>query len=287
MGTLKFTAALAALALAGCATVPDAGPVATGPLPAGSRYVALGSSNAAGANIPPVAIDRPARCGASEVSYARLLARRLTLNLTDATCGGATTVQVLQPWNELPAQIDAVTADTRLVTISIGGNDLNYMGVVFAGSCRMGLRDPRMAAGSECPTVPEPDAAAYTRVENQIVAIVQAIKARAPQARVVLVQYLTLVGDASCEQAPIGEADAALARRLAAGLAAATSRAGERSGADVLAADITSRDHTACSADPWTRGLAAGYAGAQGAPWHPTAAGHAAIADMLERLLAS
>ena len=161
------------------------GPVATGPLPAGSRYVALGSSNAAGANIPPVAIDRPARCGASEVSYARLLARRLTLNLTDATCGGATTVQVLQPWNELPAQIDAVTADTRLVTISIGGNDLNYMGVVFAGSCRMGLRDPRMAAGSECPTVPEPDAAAYTRVENQIVAIVQAIKARAPQARVV------------------------------------------------------------------------------------------------------
>lgn len=283
MGTLKsFLAAGAALTLAGCATVPDA----RGSLPAGSRYVALGSSNAAGANIPPVASDRPARCGASEVSYARLLARSLNLTLTDATCGGATTVQVLQPWNELPAQIDAVTPDTRLVTISIGGNDLNYMGVVFAGSCRAGVPDPRRASSDPCPVVPEPGAADYERVENQLVAVVQAIHARAPQARVVLVQYLTLVADAPCELAPLQEADAALARRLAAGLAAATARAGERSGADVLPVDAASRDHTACSADPWSRGLVAGYTGAQGAPWHPTAAGHAAIADMLERLLA-
>lgn len=266
--------------------MPDTGPVATGSLRTGAHYVALGSSNAAGANIPPVATDRPARCGASEVSYGRLLARRLNLTLTDATCGGATTVQVLQPWNELPAQIDSVTSDTRLVTISIGGNDLNYMGVVFAGSCRAGLRDPRLPGGAECPTVPEPAPADYTRVENQIVAIVEAIRARASQARVVLVQYLALVGDAPCEVAPLGEADAALARRLAAGLAAATARAGERSGADVLPADVASRDHTACSADPWTRGLAAGYSGALGAPWHPTAAGHAAIADMLQQLLA-
>ena len=43
---------------------------------------------------------------------------------------------VLAPWNELPAQIDAVTPDTRLVTITIGGNDLNYIGNLFmVGRC--------------------------------------------------------------------------------------------------------------------------------------------------------
>lgn len=285
---MRLGGALLALGLAGCATVPSASPAPPArleTLPAGSHYVALGSSNAAGANIPPLASGRPARCGASQVSYARLLAGRLHLNLTDATCGGATTDQLLAPWNELPPQIDAVTADTRLVTISVGGNDLNYMGVVFAGSCRAGVADPRRAAGEACPVVPEPGAADYARVEDRIAAIVAQVRARAPQARVVLVQYLALVGAAPCASAPIGEADAALARRLAAELAAATARAAASSGADVLPVDGPSQDHTACSAEPWTRGLAPGYSGAEGSPWHPTAAGHAAIADMLEQLL--
>lgn len=287
---MKRFAGVLALALAGCVTVPDRGP-AVPPretaMPAGSHYVALGSSNAAGANIPPLASGRPARCGASQVSYARLLASRLHLTLTDATCGGATTAEVLAPWNELPPQIDAVTPDTRLVTISIGGNDLNYMGVVFAGSCRAGVGTASRPAGEVCAAVPEPDAAAYARVEDRIAAIVQQVHARAPSARVVLVQYLALVDDEPCAAAPMGEADAALARRLAANLAAATARAAVQSGADVLPMDVASQDHTACSAEPWSRGLAPGYDGSQGAPWHPTAAGHAAIADMLEQLLAN
>ena len=286
---MKRLAGIAALALAGCVTVPDSGtgmPARNEALPAGSHYVALGSSNAAGANIPPLATGRPARCGASQVSYSRLLASRLNLDLTDATCGGATTAQVLAPWNELPPQIDAVTADTRLVTISIGGNDLNYMGVVFAGSCRAGVADSRRAAGEACAVVPEPSAAAYAGVEDRIAAIVEQVHARAPAARVVLVQYLALVGEAPCAAAPLPEADAALARRLAANLAAATARAAARSGADVLPVDGPSQGHTACSAEPWSRGLEPGYNGAEGAPWHPTAAGHAAIARELERLLA-
>lgn len=286
MGTLKPLAApslslLAALALASCATVPDAG----GSLPAGSRYVALGSSYAAGANIPPLAEGRPTRCGASAISYSRLLAQRLDLALTDASCGGATTAHLLGAWNELPAQVEAVTADTRLVTITVGGNDLNYMGLMFAGSCRAGLRDPRLPAGAPCPTVSEPSAADYARVENQIAEVVQQVRARAPQARVVLVQYVALVGDEPCAAAPMSEDDALVARRVAAALAAATARAGERGGADVLPVERASLGHTACSAQPWSRGLAPGYTGAEGAPWHPTAAGHAAIADMLAQML--
>ncbi len=97
------------------------------------------------------------------MSYSRLLAAQLRLRLTDASCGGATTAHVLAPWNELPAQIDAVTSDTRLVTITIGGNDLNYMGVLFAASCHAGtmtgplaerMRDP---ATGQCRPLPVPD----------------------------------------------------------------------------------------------------------------------------------
>lgn len=256
-------------------------------MPAGAHYVALGSSNAAGANIPPLATDRPARCGVSQVSYLRLLAQGLNLRLTDVTCGGATTRHLLGPWNELPPQIDAVTADTRLVTISIGGNDLNYMGVVFAGSCRAGVANPRRPVGeAPCAQVREPAAADYAGVEERMVAAIGAIRARAPQARVVLVQYVSLVADTPCAQAPIAPDDAALARRLAANLSALTARAAARGGALVLPVDTASLDHTACSAEPWSRGQAPGYDGSQGAPWHPTPAGHRAIAAMLARLLA-
>ncbi|GGC13951.1 hypothetical protein GCM10011494_35940 [Novosphingobium endophyticum] len=37
--------------------------------------------------------------------------------------GGATTAHILGPWNELPAQIDALTDDTALVTVTIGVAD--------------------------------------------------------------------------------------------------------------------------------------------------------------------
>lgn len=260
-------------------------PPAENALPAGSHYVALGSSYAAGAGIPPLASDRPARCGASQASYPRLLAARLRLDLADASCGGATTAHLLGAWDELPAQVEAVMADTRLVTITAGGNDLNYMGLLFAGSCRAGVADPRRPAGAPCPAVPEPSAADYARVEGQLAAVVREVRARAPQARVVLVQYVALTLESSCADAPLTEADRLAARRVAAGLAQATARAAAQTGAELLPVDAASQAHTPCSAQPWSRGLVSGYDGSQGAPWHPTAAGHAAIAEMLERLL--
>ena len=272
--------ALAPLALSACATMPP--PAAIAP---GSHYVALGSSYAAGAGNPPLASDRPARCGASQVTYSRLLAQRLHLTLTDASCGGAVTANVLEAWNELPAQVDAVTPDTRLVTLTVGGNDLNYMGLMFAASCRAGLRDPRLPVGAPCPTVPEPSTADYARVEGQIAAIVNAVHTRAPQARVVLVQYVALVGAEPCADTPLLADDAATARRVAEGLAQATARAAAATGADVLQIDTVSQGHTPCSAQPWSRGLSRGYDASQGAPWHPTPAGHAAIAERLAAVL--
>jgi lysophospholipase L1-like esterase len=266
---------LLAVGLASCATTP----LPRNAISPGAHYVALGSSYAAGAGIPPLAADRPARCGASQASYSRLLAARLGLTLTDASCGGATTAHLLGAWAELPAQLDAVTPDTALVTITAGGNDLNYMGLMFAASCRAGLRT--RGGDAPCPSVSEPGQADYANVSEQLARIVATIRQRAPSARIVLVQYVALVGRDPCSTTPLLADDAEMARRVAQGLATATAHAAERSGAELLPMDAASQAHTPCSANPWSRGLSEGYDMSQGAPWHPTAAGHAAIADML------
>ena len=277
-------AALAAFALlAGCATTPSP--------PTGAHYAALGSSFAAGAGIPPLATDRPARCGASQLSYSRLLATDLGLRLTDASCGGATTAHVLSAWDELPAQIDAVSPDTRLVTITIGGNDLNYIGVLFSASCHAGAQSGALVARLQdtatgaCRPLPLPDAAAIQAVEDNIAELLSAIRTRAPQARVVLVQYVALVPDHPCAAALLDLSDAASARLVASELAQASNRAATRAGVEVLAMDRLSLGHTACDAEPWARGFGEDFDASQGAPWHPSPDGHTAIAEALAEVL--
>lgn len=278
-----LASALSLLALAGCMTTAPGRPPEAARLPAGARYVALGSSFAAGAGIAPLKAGAPARCGRSEASYATLLARRLGLTLEDATCGGATTAHIFGPWSELPPQIDAVTPETRLVTLTIGGNDIGYVMNLMAASCPpegwtyQGRTMP-------CPAMRLPQADAYAKLEGQLRAVVQAIRVRAPQARVVFVQYVRMVPDAPCPALRLSGANALELRAVGEQLARVTARAATAEGAAVLAADQTSRGHTSCDAEPWSVGPAL-PAGTTGAPWHPTAAGHAAIADALAQMM--
>ena len=60
-----------------------------------SRYVALGSSMAAGPGIRPSAPGAPFGSGRSARNYAHLVAERLGLDLVDVTFSGATTANVL------------------------------------------------------------------------------------------------------------------------------------------------------------------------------------------------
>ncbi|WP_041289427.1 hypothetical protein [Kribbella flavida] len=72
----------------------------------GSRYVALGSSFAAGPGIAPE-IDKAA--GRSQRNYAHLVAERLELDLIDVTYSGATTAHLLsERQDDAPPQINAV-----------------------------------------------------------------------------------------------------------------------------------------------------------------------------------
>ena len=245
----------------------------------GAEYVAIGSSFAAGAGIGPLREGTPERCGRTPVNYAGLVAERMGLSLRDASCGGATTAHVLGAWDELPAQIEAVGPDTRLVTITIGGNDVSYVGGLFAASCEERGMAERM--GGSCPDFTAPEEAKWTALERDMDAIAEGVRARAPSALLVFVQYVGLVPEGACSSVPLTPGEVGLARLMAKRLAKVTAQTAERHGAVLLPVHAMSQAHLPCSAVPWAKAFPEGDAGGSGAPWHPTAEGHRAIAEAL------
>ena len=268
--------ALAALALSGCAA---ADLESRAMLPSGATYVAMGSSFAAGPGLPPMRENTPSRCQRSTRNYASLLADRLGLDLVDVSCGGATTTHVLEGWSELPPQIDAVTAQTRLVTVTIGGNDVSYVRNLMAASCR--------ADAARCYPRGAVTEADWAKDEANLRAIVRRVRRRAPQARIVFVDYLSLLPErGSCPAVAMAEADLSAGRATAARLRTLTNKVAREEGAELVSAAALSRGRTACDPEPWTVGAAVSDPAAGGIAWHPNAAGMRGIADALAAHLA-
>ncbi|SMC32039.1 SGNH/GDSL hydrolase family protein [Novosphingobium sp. B1] len=274
---MRLSLAVGALAL----SIPaishaDARPAA--PVP-GERYVAMGSSFAAGPGVGPNKPDTPSRCGRGQFNYPALLAARLKLDLVDATCSGATTEHVLGPWKEIPPQIEAVDASARLVTITIGGNDIAFVGNIMAALCESSAKpDPRCQPWRE---ITEADWAAD---ERNLRAIVQGVRKRAPKARIVFVDYITVLpAKDACPALPITperlEQSKAVARRLS----RLTAHVARAEFAEVFRFSEKSRTHAPCSDKPWSNGMTAPVE--DGIPVHPNRIGHEAAAEGLAAFL--
>jgi lysophospholipase L1-like esterase len=247
-----------------------------------TRYVALGSSMAAGPGIRPRAGGAPCGSGRSARNYAHLVADRLNLDLVDVTFSGATTAHVLADrQRSAPPQIDALDGSETLVTVTIGGNDVGYIPLLMAASLPRLLR-PVPLLGGRLRELLDPRAReeALGQVADSLRAVAAVIRRRAPRARVVFVDYLTLLPPPGVPAAPLSQADADLGRHVAARLEELTAAAAEVTGCEIVRAGNASREHHAWSADPWTVG-AAWPLPWRPAPFHPNAAGMRAVAELI------
>ncbi|MDP9116832.1 MAG: SGNH/GDSL hydrolase family protein [Actinomycetota bacterium] len=203
------------------------------PPPTAGVYVAMGDSYAAGPLILP--LSDPLTCIRSAVNYAGLLAGRLDVRvLRDVTCSSATTANFAGPQagavlGTAAPQYSALSADTTLVTVGIGGNDVGLVGL--AESCINILPAP---LGASC-------AAKYTaggvdQYSQRIQAfastygtVIDRIHRLAPHAVVLMIGYPTTIRaggcfplqpilgpDATYIQAKIDELNAAMAAESAA-----------------------------------------------------------------------
>ncbi|BEV00389.1 SGNH/GDSL hydrolase family protein [Novosphingobium olei] len=252
------------------------------PLQSGDRYVALGSSYAAGPGLGTVEDGAPQRCGHGAASYSRVLARTLSLNLVDASCSGSTTEHILEPWNEIPPQIDAVTANTKLVTITSGGNDVAFVTNLGAAAC---ATMPVGTRPTQCPTRHTVSEADWQGVEARLHKIAQEVRRRAPEAKLVFVDYVTVVGrKAGCASLPGSADELAASKATAQRLAALTAKVARREHAVLIRASKLTADHAPCDAQPWSAGLTPPPAD-QGVPLHPGPLAHGAIARTIAATL--
>lgn len=252
---------------------------------------ALGSSFAAGPTLPPVA-DRAAMRSAA--NYPHRLAAALGADLVDLTVSGATAgtilhgPQVIAPGVQFPPQIDGLPPAADLVTLTAGGNDLQFIGSMLAAAWRRYDPGAPMSAllGPQYPRIPPATAESVGAVASELARIVGAVRSRAPRARVVLVDYLTVLGDASRSSVVDFDVDELRAlRALQEALERAFRHAAGQSGAELVAVSEHSRGHGLGSAEPWVNDFVPDQRRTAGS-FHPTADGMAAVADLLVAALA-
>jgi lysophospholipase L1-like esterase len=184
----------------------------------------------------------------------------------------------------VPPQLDAVGPEADLVTVTVGGNDVEYLLTLLRCSYRADPAGAPAAAGAFFGTPIDPAAvdAALAALPERLVGLVDTVRARAPRARVVLVDYLTVVPGRATAAFPMSEEHRELCAGIGRRLEAATAEAARGSGAELVAASAVSRDHAVGSAQPWVTGWEFGdlLTGGVG-PYHPNAAGMRAVADLV------
>jgi lysophospholipase L1-like esterase len=198
---------LLAVPLLPAALLIAAAPAQAGPSerPINAEYVALGDSFAAGPLILPQEQLDP--CLRSSVDYAHLVAQALDVGtFRDVTCSGATTANILDtpqpadlPWDPaVPPQIGAVSADTTLVTLSIGANDIGLAGMALG--CFNVLPQPLGTSCQATETAGGVDRGAklVDSVAPKIAATLDAVHAKAPHARILITSYGNYIQHDGC-----------------------------------------------------------------------------------------
>src|SRR5437016_8998045 len=182
----KAILGVCSLLLAGVGVIAQALPSTAVVTP--NSYVALGDSYASGPWIPNVVHSA---CLRSDHNYPSLVAdARHFSSFRDASCSGARTTDMTQsqqtnPYTFVPPQFDALGPDARLVSVTIGGNDIGLSNV--AATCaELSLLNLFGAPCEDRYTEGGTDAlaAAVVAAAPRVAAVLQGIHQRSPLARV-------------------------------------------------------------------------------------------------------
>lgn len=173
------------------------------------NYVAMGDSSAAGPLIPD---QSGGACFRSDKNWPSLLAAELGATLTDVTCSGAKTKDFAgKQFSDTAPQYDALNVDTDLVTVAIGANDLD-MGAVVPSCINPFPQPPGVDSGCKNFYVVNGEDTLQNRIEElrpKIGEMIEEIKRRAPNARIVLTGYMTYYQPGGCwPKDPVWSGDA-------------------------------------------------------------------------------
>ncbi|MFI2612984.1 SGNH/GDSL hydrolase family protein [Kitasatospora sp. NPDC018619] len=295
---LRRSTALAAVAVGTALALTSTSARAAAPAP--RHMVALGDSYAAGAGVPS---QSAGLCLRSDRNYGHLVAGALqAVTYTDATCSAAKIKAMTQPQYDAfirvnDPQLDAVGADTDLVTLGIGGNDLAAsdlgLGELVATCIAGAVVNP---LGTPCKDVYHhghwdwnsmswqygtDDLAERIRttIAPQLADTLRRIHAKAPGARVLLVGYPSVLpadGTRCVLRQPVTPGDVEYMRGVLDGLNAALKSTAAANGATYVDTATPTAGHDVCSDDRWIEGA---LPGSPAVPFHPNAAGERVMAQ--------
>ena len=251
------------------------------------RYVAMGDSYSAASGVLPVDPTAPLPCLRSTRNYPHVIAARVDVRLRDVTCGAAETGDYFEEqYDGVPPQLDALTRRTRLVTMTIGGNDEGvFIGAILkcgtAGAAALGQGSPcRDQYGrSFVRTIRQQTAPALVKA-------LRAVHRRAPRAEVAILGYPWIVPEQTgCfERMPIAEGDVPYLRNIQRVLNAVVGRAAATTGSTYVSLDRASDGHDACQ-DVGVRWIEPVLLGTNPVVVHPNALGERRMAGRTIRAL--
>jgi GDSL-like Lipase/Acylhydrolase family len=268
-----FGVLLAMLASAAFANAASAAP----------NYVSLGDSYVAGPFIPLQL--PPFGCLKSDHNYPHLAAPAIGLPLRDPSCSGAKTDHMTQTQNVNPGpnppQFDSLDADTQVVTLGIGGNDIGFSSI--AKDCfstqqhGSPCKDKYTAGGTD---------QISARIQNtapKVDAVIQGIHSRSPNAKVYVVNYPAILpdqGPGCWPVMPVADGDVPYVRDKEKELNAMLASEAAANTASVVDWYTNSIGHDACQPPgiKWVEGPVPLNAAA---PVHPNLLGMMAASDLV------
>lgn len=240
--------------LAGIALATGLPPAGAAP---GDSYVALGDSYSSGTGTRDY-LDDGTSCQRSALAYPSLIAASAGLDLNLRACSGATTADVTN------SQLSALDASTDRVSISVGGNDAGFADVLtecatpaWAGDCDAAVDGAESTITS---TLPE-----------RLTSLYAAIRAKAPNATVVVVGYPRMFMGEDCNALTWFSPEEQTRLNATADLLNSRTREAA-SAAGFTFADPTAAfsGHAVCDDVTWINGLSDPVSES----YHPNAAGH-------------